>query len=121
MQIHLNIGRLDELFVVDECWAGGLISRLTDPDCEPNMVSASESTIAPESVNYCSLDKDGVRNHRRRGYLIQLKLSVVCRSHAPLDTSFQSNHHDDQKLQLGGTKQASTIYITLTRKSASAK
>lgn len=51
VKIHLNVARLHEVLVVDEWRAGGLVSRLTDPDTEPNAVSASKLTIAPKDAN----------------------------------------------------------------------
>jgi hypothetical protein len=87
------VARPHERLEVDEGWAGGRISWLTDPDFEPNAVPASESTIARKGANYLSLDKNDTRNLERLHFLIELKLNVIRRRHAPFNTAFQTHRH----------------------------
>lgn len=92
--------RLHELLVVDECWASRLITRLTNPDVEPDMVSASKATVAPKDANNSSPQRDCAGHHWRLYLLFEMNLNVVWRCHAPLDAAFYGHCHNDGRTML---------------------
>jgi hypothetical protein len=60
---------------------------------ESDAFSASKATIALKYANYSSPHRNLARHYQGLCLLIETKLNVVGRCHAPFDAAFQSNRH----------------------------